>query len=98
MNKIKYFLQYIFINILFFFFRILGYKVSSFISAHLFFIFGNFFKSKKITIKNLKLVFKDSSCSEIKKFIKKCGLTMEKYFQNIFLLKNLDTQMNFQKK
>ena len=98
MNKIKYFLQYIFINILFFFFRILGYKVSSFISAHLFFIVGNFFKSKKITIKNLKLVFKDSGCSEIKKIHKKMWFNYGKIFSEYLFIKKFRHSNEFSKK
>ena len=48
MNKIKYFFQFILITIIFFIFKILGAKISSFLGGKLFELIGPVFRSKKI--------------------------------------------------
>ena len=57
MNKIKYFLQFLIIITLFVIFKILGIKISSFISGKLFELIGPFFRSKKIIDENIKRAF-----------------------------------------
>ena len=57
MNKIKYFLQFLIIIPLFAIFKILGIKISSFISGKLFELIGPFFRSKKIIDENIKRAF-----------------------------------------
>ena len=57
MNKIKYFLQFFIIITLFAIFKILGIKISSYISGKLFELIGPFFRSKKIIDENIKRAF-----------------------------------------
>ena len=59
MNKIKYFFQFIIIIFIFFIFKILGPKISSFVGGKLFELIGPIFRSKKIIHKNIKRVFPD---------------------------------------
>jgi len=59
MNKIKYFFQFIIIIILFFLFKILGAKISSFLGGKLFELIGPYFRSKKIVSENIKRAFPD---------------------------------------
>ena len=53
MNKIKYFFQFIIIIFIFFIFKILGPKMSSFVGGKLFELIGPIFRSKKTIIQNL---------------------------------------------
>jgi len=57
MNKFKYFLQFILIMFIFFIFKILGIKISSFLGGKLFELIGPIFRSKKIIHQNIKKAF-----------------------------------------
>jgi KDO2-lipid IV(A) lauroyltransferase len=54
MRKIIYFIEYILIKILFFIFKLIGYKFSSNLGFNIGIIFGPLFKSKKSIINNLE--------------------------------------------
>ena len=54
MRKIIYFIEYILIKILFFIFKLIGYKFSSNLGFKIGIIFGPLFKSKKSIINNLE--------------------------------------------
>ena len=54
MKKIVYFIEYILIKILFFLFKLIGYKFSSNLGFKIGVIFGPLFKSKKSIINNLE--------------------------------------------
>ena len=57
MTKIKYFLQFIAITFLFSVFKLLGIKISSFLSGKLLALIGPLFRSKKICLSNLSIAF-----------------------------------------
>ena len=59
MNKIKYFFQFILIIIIFFIFKVLGIKISSYIGGKFFELIGPIFRSKKIIHENIKRAFPD---------------------------------------
>ena len=67
MNKIKYFFQFIIIIIIFFIFKILGVKISSFLSGKLFELIGPVFRSKRIIDENIKRAFPDIDQKKIDK-------------------------------
>ena len=67
MNKIKYFLQFLIIITFFALFKILGIKISSYISGKLFELIGPFFRSKKIIDENIKRAFPKIEHDEITK-------------------------------
>jgi len=54
MKKIIYFIEFVFVYILFIFFKLLGYRVSSNLGYLIGKIFGPMFRSKKLIIDNLK--------------------------------------------
>ena len=67
MNKIKYFFQFLIVVFMFFIFRLLGVKISSFIGGKIFQFIGPFFRSKKIIHLNIKRAFPDLEQKEINK-------------------------------
>ena len=71
MDKIKYFLQFIIILILFFLFKLLGLKYSTRFSGNLMTILGPMFRSNKIIISNLTKAFPKLSLQEKKILSKK---------------------------
>ena len=54
MKKLIYFIEFIFINIFFFFFKLLGYKISSNLGFLIGKLFGPIFRSKSLIVENLK--------------------------------------------
>ena len=60
MKKIKYFLQFSVILILFFLFRILGYKNASNLGSKIGKVFGKLIRSDKIILKNISYINKNS--------------------------------------
>ena len=71
MDKIKYFLQFIIILILFFLFKLLGLRHSTRFSGNLMTILGPMFRSNKIIISNLTKAFPKLSLQEKKNLSKK---------------------------
>ena len=71
MKKIKYFIEFVFIKLFFFIFKIIGYKNASNIGAKIGSIFGPLFRSKSLTKKNIKNCLKNISDKEINILIKK---------------------------
>ena len=71
MDKIKYFLQFIIILILFFLFKLLGLKYSTRFSGNLMTILGPMFRSNKIIISNLTIAFPKLSLQEKKNLSKR---------------------------
>ena len=54
MKKVKYFFEFIIISLLFFIYKILGLKISSFISGKIFEFLGPTFRSKQIIMSNIQ--------------------------------------------
>jgi len=67
MNNIKYLFQFFFIIMMFFIFKLIGFKYSSFIGGKLFQVIGPFFRLKKITHYNIKRVFPNIAPKNLKK-------------------------------
>ena len=64
MKKIKYFFEFIIISFLFLTYRILGLKISSFLSGKLFEVFGPLFRSKKIIKSNIQRAIPEINLQE----------------------------------
>lgn len=88
MKIIKYFIQFIFIVFLFLLFKILGHKLSIFLSSKLFKLIGPSFRSKKTISSNLKLAIKDIDEDQINKFTKNMWSTYGKIFAEYMYIKN----------
>ena len=54
MKKIKYFFEFLIISFLFIIYKILGLRISSFLSGKIFEFFGPLFRSKKIIKSNIQ--------------------------------------------
>ena len=67
MKYIKYFLQFILIVFSFLIFKILGPKISSYISGKIFEIIGPYFRSEKIIHSNIKKAFPEISLKDLNK-------------------------------
>ena len=67
MGKIKYFFQFLIVIFVFFIFRLLSLKISSFIGGKIFQFIGPFFRSKKIIHLNIKRAFPNLEQKEINK-------------------------------
>ena len=67
MGKIKYFFQFLIVIFVFFIFKLLGLKISSFIGGKIFQFIGPFFRSKKIIHLNIKRAFPNLEQKEINK-------------------------------
>ena len=80
MIKIKYFIQYIIILILFIIFKFLGLKYSRILSANIFKLFGPFFRSSKISNDNLKKALTNSNEDERKIVLKSMWSNYGKIF------------------
>lgn len=88
MKKIKYFLEFIILNILFIIFKILGHKKSIFISEKIFCIIGPIFRDKKIIIKNLKQALPNISNKDINRIIHNMWGYYGKIFAEYPFIKN----------
>ena len=88
MNKIKYFLQFLIIITLFVIFKILGIKISSFISGKLFELIGPFFRSKKIIDENIKRAFPKIEHDEITKIKSSMWNNYGRVFAEYMFIKN----------
>ena len=93
MKSIKYFIQFLFISILFILFKALGLKLSSTFSKLIFGLLGPFFRSKQIINKNILKAFPNLNDTEINKISKTMwenyGRILSEYmFMNEFRLKN----------
>ena len=71
MKTFKYFLEFLVIILLFFVYKILGIKISSYLSGKLFTLIGPLFRSKKIIHKNIDLALKEKSKIKIREYKKK---------------------------
>ena len=67
MKIIKYLIQFIIICVFYVIFKIIGVKLSSFLSGKLFEIIGPIFRSKKIVNNNIKKAFPDYNSKELNK-------------------------------
>ena len=68
MKTLKYFLEFLVIIIFFSIFKVLGIKISSFLSGKIFTLIGPLFRSKKTINQNLSLVFKNKSEIQIENY------------------------------
>ena len=85
-KTINYFFQSIFIYLFLLIARILGLNLSRKLFSNLFFIVGPFFKSKKITEKNLDIFINKNSSIDKNKIIKNMWINYGKTFiEYIFL-------------
>ncbi|MDC0151151.1 lysophospholipid acyltransferase family protein [Candidatus Pelagibacter sp.] len=89
MNNIKYFFQFIIIIFLFLVFKVLGLKISIFISGKIFMLVGPLFRSKKICHQNLSIAFPKSNEMERNKILKDMWCNYGKIFAEYIFIKKI---------
>ena len=95
MGKIKYFFQFLIVIFVFFIFRLLSLKISSFIGGKIFQFIGPFFRSKKIIHLNIKRAFPDLEQKEINKITSNMWNNYGRVFaEYMFLKKFRNNQLN----
>ena len=98
MKFLIYFIQYVIIIFLFVFFKILGLKISLYLSSRIFLTFGPLFRSYKLVDKNLTKVFPNYKKSQKKRIFKKMWVNYGKLFCEYVYLKNFRHSKNYEKK
>src|SRR6056300_886252 len=96
MIKIKYFIQFILIIILFGLFKILGIKNSSKLSEFLFVLCGPVFRSKKIFEKNIIKIFPDIDKNKKEEIYKNVWRSYGRIFSEYLFIKDFRFSKNFQ--
>ena len=94
MKILKYFLQFLFVIILFLIFKIIGLKYSSKLSGNIFSFLGPFFRSNKICHQNLIFAFPDLNEYERQKILKNMWLNYGKIFSEYLFINKLKTVDN----
>ena len=88
MKIIKYFLQFLFIIILFLLFKILGLNISSALGGKLFEIIGPLFRSKKLIHSNIKKAFPDISLDNSNNITKQMWNNYGRVFAEYMFIKH----------
>ena len=94
MKNIKYFFQFLIIFFLMIIFKILGLRLSSFLSGKIFNFFGPFFRSNKISHKNLDIAFPNLDQAKKKEIIKKMWFNYGMIFAEYVFIKKLKDSEN----
>ena len=98
MKYIKYFIQFIIIIFLFILFKIIGLKISSFISGTIFTLIGPFFRSNDLSHNNLNLAFPEMNKNEKNKILKKMWFNYGSMLAEYIFIKDFRNQTEFSKK
>ena len=98
MKKIKYFIEFLLIIFLLIIFKILGLKVSLFISSFIFRMIGPLFRAKKISYNNLSIVLPNITETKKNKIIDMMWKNYGKIFSEYMFIKNFRTDPKYSKK
>ena len=88
MKIVKYFFEFLFILVLFFIFRILGYKLSSNLGAFIGSLFGPLFRSKKKILTNIKKALPKVDEKNIELIVKKMWKNYGRILSEYVFIKN----------
>ena len=88
MIKIKYFLQFITLISLFFIFKILGIRISSFLAGKLLKLIGPFFRSKKVCLSNLSIAFPNLKLSKKEEILNEMWINYGKILAEYMFINN----------
>ena len=96
MKSLRYFLEFLAILILFFIFKIIGIKFSSYIGEKIGLLFGPLFRSKKLIESNILKAYPNIKSFEIKTIVKQMWSNYGKILAEYMFIKNF--RENFFKK
>ena len=95
MNKIKYFFQFLIVIIIFFIFKMLGLRLSSYLGSKIFQIIGPFFRSKKLIHQNLIRAFPNMDQIKINELTSAMWGNYGRVFAEYVFIKNFrNTNLN----
>ena len=97
MKKIKYFVEFIIIIFFLMILKILGLKISRFISSFIFKLIGPLFRAKRISYNNLSIDLQNINKNKKNKIIEMMWENYGKIFSE-YMLKNFRTDPKFSKK
>ena len=89
MKNIKYFIQFLLIIILLLIYKLLGLKISIFLSGKIFSLFGPFFRSRDISHQNLITAFPHIDMKSRNKILKKMWFNYGKIFSEYLYIKKI---------
>ncbi len=98
MKKIRYLFQSLIIFLLFAIFKILGLKISSYISEKIFQIFGRMFRSNKICHRNLNIALPEFNKTQRENLIKQMWKNYGKIFAEYIFIKKFRENENYSRK
>ena len=98
MNNINYFLQFLFISLLFLIFKLLGWKYSGIFSGNIFKIIGPLFRSNQLCYSNLSKAFPEFNELDKKKIVKKMWFNYGQIFSEYMYLKDFRINKKFSEK
>ena len=98
MKKIKYFVEFIIIIFFLMILKILGLKISRFISSFIFKLIGPLFRAKRISYNNLSIVLQNINKNKKNKIIEMMWENYGKIFSEYMFIKNFRTDPKFSKK
>ena len=88
MNKIKYFFQFLIVITMFFIFKVLGLKLSSYLGGKIFQIIGPFFRSKKLIHRNIMKAFPNIDQKKINELTSAMWNNYGRVFAEYVFIKN----------
>ena len=97
MNSFKYFTQFIIIIFLFIIFKLIGLKLSTYLSGKLFSLFGPLFRSNKLSYSNLTKALPQLNNTEIKNILKIMWLNYGKIFAEYMFIKDFRKSKKFKR-
>ena len=97
MNNIKYFIQYIFLILLFFIYKLIGLKFSRILSASIFRNIGPFFRSSNLAHSNLTNALPQTKYLEREKILKSMWSNYGKILAEYMFLKDFRNRKKFSK-
>ena len=98
MKKIKYFIEFIIIIFFLMILKILGLKISLFISSFIFKVIGPLFRAKKISHNNLSIALPNITKTKKNEIIDMMWKNYGKIFSEYMFIKNFRTDPKFSKK
>ena len=98
MKKIKYFIEFLIIIFFFMILKVLGLKISLFISSFIFKLIGPLFRAKRISYNNLSTVLPNTTETKKNKIIEIMWKNYGKIFSEYMFIKNFRTDSKFSKK
>ena len=98
MKKIKYFIEFIIIIFFLMILKILGLKISLFISSFIFKLIGPLFRAKRISYNNLSIVLPNINETKKNKIIEMMWKNYGKIFSEYMFIKSFRTDPKFSKK